>query len=123
MLLLFGLSIGLWTSVLAATARDVRFGFNYVMRLWFFITPVIYPVSAIPADFRPIAEYNPATAPVETAKHGLLAQRPRRANSLIVTLVTVTCLLLWGMCRGRAQWTGGNQPCLMARLSSEMTGG
>lgn len=109
LLLLFGLSIGLWTSVLAATARDVRFGFNYVMRLWFFITPVIYPVSAIPADFRPIAEYNPATAPVETAKHGLLGTAAPQANSLIVTLVTVTCLLLWGMWWfGRSERAGIN---------------
>lgn len=91
-LLLFGLAIGLWTSVFGATARDVRFGFNYVMRLWFFMTPVIYPVSAIPADFRPIAEYNPATAPVEAVKYGLLDTAPPQTTSLVVTLVTLTVL-------------------------------
>jgi lipopolysaccharide transport system permease protein len=97
LLLLFGLAIGLWTSVFGATARDVRLGFNYVMQLWFFITPVIYPVSAIPANFRPIAMYNPATAPVEAVKYGLLDTAPPQTSSLVVTLATLAVLLVSGM--------------------------
>ena len=38
---LFAISVGLWTSVWAARARDVRFTLRYVLRFWFYLTPVI----------------------------------------------------------------------------------
>ena len=48
LILLFSLSIGLWTSVLGAGARDVRFGLGYVLEFWVYLTPVVYPVSVVP---------------------------------------------------------------------------
>jgi len=58
-------AVGLWTSVLASRARDVRFVLGYGLRLWFFVTPVIYPLDSVPADWRWAAELNPMTAIVE----------------------------------------------------------
>lgn len=48
LVLLFALSIGLWTAVLGANARDVRFGLGYVLEFWVYLTPVVYPVSIVP---------------------------------------------------------------------------
>jgi len=48
LILLFALSIGLWTAVLGAGARDVRFGLGYVLEFWIYLTPVVYPVSIVP---------------------------------------------------------------------------
>ena len=48
LILLFALSIGLWTAVLGAGARDVRFGLGYVLEFWVYLTPVVYPVSIVP---------------------------------------------------------------------------
>jgi lipopolysaccharide transport system permease protein len=48
LVLLFALSIGLWTAVLGAGARDVRFGLGYVLEFWIYLTPVVYPVSIVP---------------------------------------------------------------------------
>jgi len=96
LLVLLGLSIGLWTSVLAAQARDVRFTFNYVMGLWFFLTPVIYPISAIPDRYRGIVAYNPVTAPVEMVKYGLLGTAPVSPQAVFSTLVTIIGLTVAG---------------------------
>ena len=48
LILLFALSIGLWTAVLGAGTRDVRFGLGYVLEFWVYLTPVVYPVSIVP---------------------------------------------------------------------------
>ncbi|HAX95804.1 MAG TPA: ABC transporter permease, partial [Prolixibacteraceae bacterium] len=40
--------------------------------LWMYITPVIYPVSSIPARLRWIADVNPITPIVETFRAGFL---------------------------------------------------
>jgi lipopolysaccharide transport system permease protein len=70
--LAFAFSLTLWTSVWQARARDARFALRYVVGFWLFLTPVIYPLSAVPADIRWMAQLNPLTAPVETFKWALL---------------------------------------------------
>lgn len=66
------LSIGLFTSVLAAGARDVRFTLNYILDFWFFLTPVLYAHSSVPAKWHWLMLLNPMAAIVETYKFGLL---------------------------------------------------
>ena len=67
-----GFGIGFWTSVLHGKARDVRLVMRYVMEFWLYLTPVVYPITAIPPAYQVIANANPVTAPVEMVKLGLL---------------------------------------------------
>jgi lipopolysaccharide transport system permease protein len=70
--LAFAFSLTLWTSVWQARARDARFALRYTVGFWLFLTPVIYPLSAVPPDIRWMAQLNPLTAPIETFKWALL---------------------------------------------------
>ena len=70
LIVLMVFSVALWTSPLAPQARDVRFGLRYILGLWSFITPVIYPLSAVPPSYRRLVELNPMTAPVQMVKYG-----------------------------------------------------
>lgn len=97
LLVALALSIGLWTAVFGARARDIRFSFAYVMGLWFFLTPVIYPISAIPEQFRSLVQFNPATAPIELVKHGLLDTAPPSLGSVLVTLGLTGVLMAGGL--------------------------
>jgi lipopolysaccharide transport system permease protein len=96
-LALLGLGIGLWTSPFVAQARDFRFGFAYVAGAWLFLTPVIYPIEAIPEKYHPLAESNPLTAPVEAFKHALLGTSPPSTTSWIISLVTVSVVVASGL--------------------------
>ena len=96
-LALLGLGIGLWTSPFVAQARDIRFGFAYFTGAWLFLTPVIYPISAIPENFQTIAKSNPATAPVDAFKHALLGTPPPTTTSWIITLATVLVVVSGGL--------------------------
>jgi lipopolysaccharide transport system permease protein len=104
LLVLYGLGIGLWTCTAAAEARDVRFFARYVFGFWYFLTPVIYPISTIPERYRAIAELNPITAPVELVKYGLLRTAPPEISSLSVSLAFLLALLgggLWYFARSQ----------------------
>jgi len=70
--LLLACSLSLWTSVWQARARDVRFGVRYALGFWLMFTPVIYPLSVVPADLRWLMYLNPLTAPLETFRWGML---------------------------------------------------
>ena len=67
-----GCGLGFWTSVLHGKARDTRLVMRYVLELWLYLTPVIYPLGAIPPAYQVLASSNPLTAPVEMVKLGLL---------------------------------------------------
>lgn len=73
LILVFAFALTLWTSVWQARARDMRFVLRHVVAFWLYFTPVIYPLSMLPPDYRWLAYLNPLTAPVETFKWALLS--------------------------------------------------
>jgi lipopolysaccharide transport system permease protein len=97
LLALYVFAIGLWTAPLSLHARDVRFILTYFLGLWYVATPVIYPISSIPQQFRPLAVYNPITAPVELIKYGILQTSGPSHVSVVVSLVAIAVLLLGGL--------------------------
>jgi lipopolysaccharide transport system permease protein len=70
--LAFAFAVSLWTSVWQARARDARYVLRYIVSFWLFFTPVIYPLSLVPADIRWLMYLNPLTEPVETFRWALL---------------------------------------------------
>jgi lipopolysaccharide transport system permease protein len=93
LLSLWVVALSLWTAPLAARARDVRFILGFVLGLWNFCTPVIYPISAIPEKWRPIAYNNPITAPIELIKWGLLETAPPTHRSIMISLAALAVVL------------------------------
>lgn len=72
MLIVFAYACGLWFSPLAPRARDVRRLAGTVLGVWYFLTPVVYPIGEIPSGWRFLASLNPITAPIELFKQGLI---------------------------------------------------
>jgi lipopolysaccharide transport system permease protein len=89
---MLALGIAYWLSVFCAQFRDVRFAIHIGLGFWYLITPVIYPLSAIPAKFRPLAYINPLTAPVEMIKHGLLGVGEIPITALAITIASVVVI-------------------------------
>ncbi len=66
---LFSLGIGLWTSALTAKYRDLQFLLGFILQLWMYATPIIYPISLIPAKWRFFIAINPMSSVVEMFKY------------------------------------------------------
>jgi lipopolysaccharide transport system permease protein len=95
MLIVFALACGLWFSPLAPRARDVRRLAGYVLGVWYFLTPVVYPIDEIPEGWRFLASLNPITAPTELYKQGLIGAGDVTSLGLAVyfgALVVVTAV-------------------------------
>jgi lipopolysaccharide transport system permease protein len=69
--LLFALAISLFTSVWGETTRDMRFALGQVLSIWYLLTPVLYPLSAVPEAYRGWMLLNPMAIIAETFKWGL----------------------------------------------------
>src|SRR5262245_5187246 len=68
------LGVGLWLSALTAKYRDFAHLSSFIVQLWMYATPVIYPLSQIPGSWRWLAALNPMAMPVEAIKYVLLGQ-------------------------------------------------
>lgn len=56
---LFALGVGLVVSTLGAYFHDVKLTYNVLLGIWFYATPVIYPMEIIPEPYRGLLALNP----------------------------------------------------------------
>ena len=59
------LAVGLWLSALSVQFRDVGFALGYMLQLWMYASPVIYPLSKIPERWHSLYLLNPMADVVE----------------------------------------------------------
>ena len=60
-MVLFGIGLGITLGVLNVFFRDIGQLFGIFLQFWFWLTPVVYPISAIPSSFQSIIYWNPMT--------------------------------------------------------------
>jgi lipopolysaccharide transport system permease protein len=95
--LAFALGLGLWTSVLGARARDTRFSLQIVLSFWMLMTPVIYPLHAVPDRFRDVVAANPLTPLVEMFRWGLFGRGDVQPVSLAASVAVIAAVGLAGL--------------------------
>ena len=67
-----GLGFGIIISSMTTKYRDLSYLVGFGVGLWMYVTPVIYPVSAIPERWRWLATFNPISPVIETFRAGFL---------------------------------------------------
>lgn len=99
MMLLMAWGLGLWITTFNAYSRDVRYVLPYVLQIWMFVTPIIYPLSQLPSGFQVLAWVNPMTAPIELFKYGLLGPDAAQvtAHAVLMSLGLTALILVSGL--------------------------
>src|SRR5579864_2432213 len=94
---LAGLAVGLWLCGVSVRYRDVPYTIPYVVQIWFYATPVLYPVSKLPKPFSTLLVLNPMTAVVDGFKWSLLGINPPNVQVVIGSSVFTLILLAGGL--------------------------
>ncbi len=68
---LTALGLSIWLSALVVRFRDLRHVIPFVIQIWMFATPIVYPLSMVPAKWLPWVKLNPMASLVETFRGGL----------------------------------------------------
>jgi lipopolysaccharide transport system permease protein len=58
-------AFGLCMSALSVIYRDVRHALPFIIQLWMFATPIIYPLSLVPGKWRWVIRFNPLSGLIE----------------------------------------------------------
>ncbi|KFI08587.1 ABC transporter permease [Massilia sp. BSC265] len=103
-LVLFAIGLAMTLGVLNVFFRDVGQFFTIVLQFWFWFTPIVYPLAALPEEIRPLLAWNPMAAVIQACQGILLDNRLPHWPSLIpVTLLALLfCALGLHLFRKRA---------------------
>lgn len=96
-LALLGLGIGIIFSALTTKYRDLTNLMAFGVQLWMYITPVIYPSSAVPEKYRIFVFINPVAPLVEAFKYGLIGAGEFNPGRLLYSVVVTLILLFIGV--------------------------
>ena len=91
---LLALAVGLWMSALNVKYRDVRFALPFLIQLWMFATPVIYPASLVPVRYRWLLSLNPMTGFIEAFRSSLF-NRPFDWIALALSTAMTLAILIY----------------------------
>lgn len=89
------LGLGFLCSALNVEYRDVRVVIPFILQLWMYATPVVYPVTALPAAYRKLAIWNPLTG-VVLGFRACILNEPMPWNALGVSFGAGAVLFLAG---------------------------
>ncbi len=92
MMILLTVGVSLMLSALNVRYRDVKHAMPFLIQIWLFATPVIYPVTMIPQRFRPYLALNPCWGIMEGFRACLFPGLPINYE-LMGTSVAVTILI------------------------------
>jgi lipopolysaccharide transport system permease protein len=91
---LFSLSMGLIFSVLTARYRDLSNIVHLGIRLFMFVTPVIYPVGLVPAGIRWFVNINPLSPLFEVFRYAFLGQGLFTPAQLLYSTASIIVLFV-----------------------------
>ena len=94
---LFGLGMGLVVSVLTAKYRDLDYTLQFVLRLWMFASPVVYPAALVKGGFKVWFWLNPLTPLIETFRAVCFGREVVNYNYLSFCIVAVLLILAGGI--------------------------
>lgn len=90
------LGIGLWLSALNVKYRDFQYTVPFIIQLWMYASPVVYPASMIPEAIRPLYGLNPMAGVIEGFRWALLGTEIP-GTMIFVSVGVVVVLLVSGM--------------------------
>ena len=101
------LGVGLWIAALNIEYRDIRIVIPWILQIAMYVTPVVYPLSALPERYRLVATLNPMSGIVEGFRATLFGT-PVPAAPLALVGGGVAAPRVQRACSTSGAWSGGS---------------
>jgi lipopolysaccharide transport system permease protein len=97
MAMALGLSIGLWLGPINVRFRDVMHTLPFVLQIWMYATPIVYPLSMVPERWQTLYALNPTVGLIEGFRWALLGHGTLNATALLLSAVIIPAALFGGL--------------------------
>jgi lipopolysaccharide transport system permease protein len=94
---LCAVGVGLWLSALNVQYRDIRYAIPFLIQVWMFVSPVIYPVSLVKGNYQWLLALNPMGGVIHAYRACLLGHQPIDWGLLGLSTLIILALFLGGL--------------------------
>lgn len=94
---LCAVGVGLWLSALNVQYRDIRYAIPFLIQVWMFVSPVIYPVSLVHGNYQWLLALNPMGGVIHAYRASLLGHQPVDWALLGLSTLIILALFIGGL--------------------------
>ena len=95
--LVTALGVGLWFAALNVLYRDIQYIVPFLVQVWLYATPIVYPSSLVPERWRTLYAINPMVGVVEGFRWTLLGTGTAPGPMILVSAAAALVTLIGGL--------------------------
>jgi lipopolysaccharide transport system permease protein len=95
--LVTALGVGLWFAALNVLYRDIQYVVPFLVQVWLYATPIVYPSSLVPERWRTLYAINPMVGVVEGFRWALLGTGSAPGPMMLVSSAAAVVILIAGL--------------------------
>lgn len=95
-LMVLSIGFGSWLASVTVVYRDFRYVIAYLVQVWMYLTPVLYPISFVPEKWRWLLYLNPVYGWINGIRASFLGQ-PVDGIGVTISLVLSIIIFVFGM--------------------------
>jgi lipopolysaccharide transport system permease protein len=97
LMMLTASGVGMFLAALNAKYRDVGYTIPFLLQLWMFASPIVYPTSMVPEKYRFFYALNPMVGVIEGFRSALLGTTAFPVMMIAISALLSTFLFLFGL--------------------------
>ncbi len=91
------LAFGIWLTALNVKYRDIGMAVPFLIQIWMYLCPIVYPLDVVPQEYRSLYALNPMVGVVEGFRWSLLGTAPPDWPMVGISLVVMLIVLVSGI--------------------------
>ena len=95
-LVIAALGVGMLFAALNVKYRDVQHVLPFLVQIWLFVTPVIWPIGMVPQKWQWLLAINPLTGIIEAFRACVVPGYPLDGGILAISMASTALLFLIG---------------------------
>jgi lipopolysaccharide transport system permease protein len=96
-MMMTALGTGCWLSALNIQYRDVKQVTGFLVQVWMYASPIVYPLSVVPAGYRLLYAVNPMSSAIAGFRAAWLGTPGPSAAEVAISTGSATLLLVLGV--------------------------
>jgi lipopolysaccharide transport system permease protein len=95
--MLLGLAVGLWLGPINVRYRDITHTLPFLLQIWLYATPIVYPLSMVPERFKAVYSLNPMVGVIEGFRWALLGKGNPDFQAMTISGAVIIIALVGGL--------------------------
>lgn len=91
------LAIGLWLGPINVRFRDVNHTLPFMLQVWMYATPIVYPISVIPKEWQLLFSVNPMVGVIEGFRWAVFDKGNPNVIAIGISFAVIALLLIGGL--------------------------